>query len=161
MTSTIRVVFSNKFYLALAAMIAVASWIIFNVLDGLLFFEPIVSFYYPLPADAVPGFILSNITAALLGVIASMNVYLFRNSRAKVAKTSFFSGSTLGTVSSMCAGCSSFGFYLATLFGSAGVAASSFMSNYQIPLRLVAIGLLVWAYYSAHKKITGSCLLPT
>lgn len=150
-----RMVFSNKAYVALAAAIAIISWIIFNVFDGLLFFSPVVAFYYPLPIDAVPGFVLSNITAALMGIIVSMNVYVFRNSRAKASKSSFFSGSTLGTVSSMCAGCSSFGFYLATLFGTAGVAASTFLSNYQIPLRLVAIGLLIWAYYSAHRQVAG------
>jgi uncharacterized membrane protein (UPF0136 family) len=85
-------------------------------------------------------------------------VYVFRSSKAKVSKTSFFSGSTLGTVSSMYVSCSSFGFYLATIFGSAGVAASTFMPNYQIlPLGLVAIGVLVLAYYSTHKRILGTC----
>jgi hypothetical protein len=59
---------------ALAAAVAIASWIVFNVFDGFMFFEPIINFYYPLPEDAVPGFILSNVTAALLGIIASMNV---------------------------------------------------------------------------------------
>jgi hypothetical protein len=154
-----RMVFSDKSYVALAAAVAVAFWIIFNVLDGLLFFSPIVNFYYPIPQDAVPGFILSNIMAPLLGIVVSMNVYIFRNSKAGMNKSSFFSGSTLGTVSSMCAGCSSVGFYLATTFGAAGVAASSFMSNYQLPLRLLALGLLVWAYYSAHRRITRSCAL--
>jgi hypothetical protein len=84
-------------------------------------------------------------------------VYFFRSSKAKVSKTSFFSGSTLGTVSSMYVSCSSFGFYLATIFGSAGVAASTFMPNYQMPLGLVAIGVLVLAYYSTHKRILGTC----
>jgi hypothetical protein len=55
---------------------------------------------------------------------------------------------------------SSFGFYVATIFGSACVAAPSFMPNYQIlPLGLVAIGLPVWAYYSTHKRILGTCSL--
>jgi hypothetical protein len=150
-----KMVFSNKTYVALAAAIALVSWTVFNVFDGLLFFSPVVAFYYPLPKDAVAGFVLSNITAVLLGIIVSMNVYVFRNSRSKTSKSSFFSGSTLGTVSSMCAGCSSFGFYLATLFGTAGLAASTFLSNYQIPLRLVSIGLLAWAYYSAHRQVAG------
>jgi hypothetical protein len=63
----------------------------------------------------------------------------------------------LGTVSSMYVSCSSFGFYLATIFGSAGVAASTFMPNNQIPLGLVAIGVLAWAYYSTHERILGTC----
>jgi hypothetical protein len=57
----------------------------------------------------------------------------------------------------MCASCSSVGFFLVSMLGSAGIAASSFMSNYQLPLRLVAIGLLLWALYSTHRRITASC----
>jgi len=151
-------VFSNRTYAALSVAVAAAFWIIFNVLDGLLFFSPVVTFYYPLPEDSVPGFILSNITAALVGIVVSMNVYIFRNQKLRFG-TSFFSGSTLGTVSSMCASCSSIGFFLVTTFGAAGVLASSFMTNYQLPLRLVAISLLIWAYYSAHRQITTSCRL--
>src|SRR5437867_4348743 len=141
-------VFSSKPYIALAVAVAVAVWIIFNVFDGLLFFSPYLDFYYPIPHDVVPGFILSNITAPLAGVVVSMNVYILRNSGSGVSRASFLSGSSLGTVSSMCAGCSSIGFYLSTTFGTAGVVASTILSNYQLPLRLLAIGLLAWAYYS-------------
>jgi len=151
-----RIVYSNKSYAALAAAVAVVFWTIFNVLDGLILLSPL-NFYYPMPANAVSGFVLSHVTAALVGVVVSMNVYMIRNLRAKGDKAPFLSGSTLGTVSSMCVGCSSVGFYLAATFGTAGVAASTFLSNYQLPLRLLAIGLLIWAYYSAHKRIAKSC----
>lgn len=153
-----RMVFSGKSYIALAAAVAIAFWIVFNALDGLLLFSPFLNFYYPIPQDAIPGFILSNVTAPLIGVVVSMNIYIVRNSGSGASKSSFFSGSGLGTVSSMCAGCSSVGFYLATTFGTAGVAASTILSNYQLPLRLLAIGLLAWAYYSAHRRITKSCV---
>src|SRR5690606_33903504 len=138
--------------------VAIVFWMIFNILDGILLLSP-PAFYYPIPDDAIPGFVLSHITAALVGIVVSMNVYLFKDMKTGGAKTSFLSGSTLGTVSSMCASCSSVGFYLATTFGTAGVAASTLLSNYQLPLRLLAIGLLIWAYYSAHRRITRSCSL--
>lgn len=154
-----RMVFSEKFYMGLAIAVSIAFWIILNVLDGLLFFSPVVNFYYPIPQDAILGFILTNIMSILIGIVTSMNIYVLRNSRTGINKSSFFSGSTIGTVSSICAGCSSVGFYLATTFGAAGVAASSLMSNYQLPLRLLAIGLLILTYYSAHKRITRSCSL--
>lgn len=154
-----RMVFSEKFYMGLAIAVSIAFWIILNVLDGLLFFSPVVNFYYPIPQDAILGFILTNIMSILIGIVTSMNIYVLRNSRTGINKSSFFSGSTIGTVSSICAGCSSVGFYLATTFGAAGVAASSLMSNYQLPLRLFAIGLLILTYYSAHKRITRSCSL--
>ncbi len=152
------IVFSDKVYVALAAAVAVAFWLVFNILDGILLLSP-PAFFYPIPDDALPGFALSHVTAALVAMVVCMNVYLFRNMNTGGAKTSLLSGSTLGTVSSMCAGCSSVGFYLAATFGTAGVAASTFLSNYQLPLRLLAIGLLIWAYYSAHRRITKSCSL--
>jgi|SRR5581483_12500952 len=159
MSLSAKMVFSNKSYIALATIVAVAFWIIFNVFDGLLFFSPRIDFYYPIPSDAIAGFALSNITAPLVGVVTSMNVYILRNSSAGKMIGSFFSGSILSTASSMCVGCSSIGVFLATTFGTAGAATSSFMSNYQIPFRLLAIGLLAWAYYSAHRRITKSCAI--
>lgn len=144
--------------MALAAAVAIASWIVFNVFDGLMFFEPIINFHYPLPEDAVPGFILSNVTTALLGIIASMNVCTsLEVPRQKFPRHHSFQD-RLWARFQACVSCSSFGFYLATIFGSAGVAASTFMPNYQIlPLGLVAIGVLVLAYYSTHKRILGTC----
>ena len=58
-----------------------------------------------------------------------------------------------------CASCSTLGFVLLTSFGAAGVAASTFLSMYQIPLLIGSIGLLFWSYYSIHNKLTKSCTL--
>lgn len=159
-TLAARIVFSNRAYATLAVLVAAAMWLVFNMLDGLLFFSPFVNFYYPIPDDAMPGFFLSIITVALVGIVVSMNVFTVR-SKLKADKSSVLSGSTLGTVSSMCAGCSSVGFYLASSFGAAGVAASSFLSNYQLPLRLVALALLIFAYYAAHKRVVANCKMAT
>lgn len=160
LTLAARIVFSNRTYSSLAVLVAAVMWIVFNVLDGLLFFSPVVTYYYPLPDDAIPGLILSILTATLIGIVVSMNVFIVR-SKLKADKSSFLSGSTLGTISSMCAGCSSVGFYLASTFGFAGVAASSFLANYQLPLRLVAFALLILAYYAAHKRIVANCKVAT
>jgi hypothetical protein len=150
-------VFSDWRYVLVSAVITSVFWIIFSVFDQLLFFSPIVVFY--LPDDAVIGFILSTITSVLLGIVASMNVYLLKHSKVKVGLASFFSGSTLGFISSTCASCSSLGFLLVSTLGGAGVVASSFMSNYQTPLRLVSILLLIWALYSISNKLTMSCAM--
>ncbi|MGA8405094.1 MAG: hypothetical protein WB664_09785, partial [Nitrososphaeraceae archaeon] len=71
-----RTVFSNWPYLLITAGTATVFWIVFNVFDQLLFFSPIVIFY--LPVDAVIGFILATMTSILLGIVVSMNVYVFR-----------------------------------------------------------------------------------
>lgn len=150
-------VFRRPIYLAITTGVAVGFWVMFNVLDELLFFSPIFVFY--LPGDAVTSFILSNITAPLLGVVVAMNVYVFRNSKVKLSRGSLFSGSSISVISSTCASCSSLGFFLVSTFGSAGLLASTIMSNYQIPLRLLSVGLLVWALYSVSKKLTKSCMV--
>lgn len=150
-----KMVFSTWTYIILAVAIAVTFWIVSSIFDQLLFFYPIVIFY--LPDDALVGFILANITAILLGIVVSMNIYVFRHSKMKINIASFFSGSSLSVISSTCASCSSLGFFLISTLGAAGIAASSFLSNYQTPLRLLSIALLIWAYYSISTKLRKSC----
>ena len=151
-----KLVFSNWAYVALAGTISAILWIVFNLFEQLLFFSPIVVFY--LPEDAITGFILSNITAILLGMVVSMNVYVLMQSRGvKFNATSFFSGSSIGILSSTCASCSSLGFLLVSSLGGAGITLSAFLSNYQTSLRIVSIALLLWAYYSISIRLAGSC----
>jgi hypothetical protein len=155
---SIKMVFtSNWVYIALAAAVSSIFWIIFSVFDQLLFFSPVFVFY--LPDDAITGFILFTITSILLGVVVSMNVYVLRHSSLRISVTSFFSGSALGVLSSTCASCSSIGFLLVSTFGGVGVTASAFLSNYQIPLRILSIALLVWALYSISNKLNISCTI--
>jgi hypothetical protein len=153
-----KMVFSTWPYIAIAAAVAALFWIIFNVFDQLLFFSPVLVFY--LPSDAVTDFILSNITSILLGIVVSMNVYVLRHSmKRKLSVSSLFSGSSLSVLSSTCASCSSLGFVLISAFGGVGVTVSTFLTNYQTPLRVVSILLLIWAYYSICKKLTESCMI--
>ena len=74
-----RIVFSNRIYIAIAISVAIPFWILFNYFDQLLFFNPLLTFYLPIPKDAIPGFIISNITSALVGVVLSVNVYYYRH----------------------------------------------------------------------------------
>jgi hypothetical protein len=86
------VTFSNPVYIAIASAVFTTFWIIFNVFDQLLFFSPVVAFY--LPEDAVTGFVITNITSVLMGILVAMNVYVIRNSRSCGNLTR--SGSTQG-----------------------------------------------------------------
>jgi len=49
--------------------------------------------------------------------------------------------------------------FLVSTLGAAGVTASNFLSNFQIPLRLLSIGLLAWAYYSVSGELMKSCTI--
>ena len=94
--SSFRIVFSNPLYVIISAITTILFWIILNVAGELLFFSPIWIFY--LPDDAVFGFILTNITAVLIGIVLSMNIYIIRNSKLKLSR-SLFSGASIGLIS--------------------------------------------------------------
>jgi hypothetical protein len=152
-----RIVFSRARYIALAIGIAVCFWIIFNVFEQLLFFSPIWVFY--LPEDAVIGFVLTNVTAILVGTLVSMNVYVINYSKLKITKlSSLFSGASLSILSSMCVSCSSIGFLIISTFGGLGIVVSNFLSVHELSLRIISIGILLFALYSVHKRITKSCI---
>jgi hypothetical protein len=155
--ASLKLVFSHWTYITLAGTIAAIFWIIFNVFDQLLFFYPIMIFY--LPEDAILGFILSSVTASILGMVVSMNVYVLRHSRdiKLMNATSFFSGSSIGILSSTCASCTSLGFLLASTLGGAGLTLSTILSNYQTPLRILSIMLLIWACYSVSIGLNKGC----
>ena len=157
--NSMRMVFSSNWtYVALTGAVSSVFWVIFCVFDQLLFFSPVFVFY--LPDDAVTGFILSTIISILLGIVVSMNLYILRHSKGlRISRTSLFSGSALGVLSSTCVSCSSVGFILVSTFGGVGIAASAFLSNYQIPLRVLSIVLLIWALCSISNKLTKSCTI--
>ena len=139
----------------IAGSIASVFWIVFNVFDQLLFFSPIIIFY--LPPDAVVDFILTNIISYTFRHCCKHEHIRIRHSKLRISIRSFLSGSGLSILSSTCASCSSLGFLLISIFGGAGIATSTFFSNYQIPIRIVSIILLTWALYSISNKLTKSC----
>ena len=143
-------------YTGISAIVFFTFWIFFNMFDQLLFFSPIIYFY--IPEDAQIGFIITTTSAALLGIVTSMNIYVIRTSSVRLNK-SLLTGSLLGIVSSACASCSSIGFLIISTFGGAGIIATGFLTNYQIPLRLLSIVIMIWALYIVHNKITKSCSL--
>ena len=153
-----KIVYSSNpiLYIAITILVFISFWIFFNIFDELLFFSPILYFY--LPDDAIVGFVFTNIIALLLGIVVSMNIYLIKNLKLNIGK-SLISGSFLGIVTSACASCSSIGFIIISTFGGAGMVATAFLTNYQIPLRLLSIGIMIYALYAINKKITGSCIV--
>ena len=135
-------------------MIFVFFWILFNIFEQTLFFFPIVTFY--LPDDAIIGFILNNITSALMGILIALDVYIFRNLYNKVDKLTF-SSSILGITTSTCASCSSIGFFIISTFGAFGIVVTDFFTNYQVPLRIFSIIIILWALITVFNKITKVC----
>jgi hypothetical protein len=152
-----KIVFSKWLYVLIAGIVTSVFWILFNIFDQLLFFSPIIIFY--LPDDAILSFVISNITAILLGIIISMNIYVFKYSNLRINLTSLFSWSSISVISSACASCSSIGLLLVTTLGGIGVSTLTFLANYQTPLRLLSIAILIMAYFSISNKLTKSCII--
>jgi hypothetical protein len=155
--SPIRIVFSSVLYISLAAAITAGFWIIFNVFEQLLFFWPVWVFY--LPEDAIISFILTNVSAVLMGLLVSMNVYIIKHFKLQISKSSLFSGTGLSILSSTCISCSSVGFLLISTFEGLGIVVSNFLSIYQIQLRILSIAILLFALYSVHARIKKGCMI--
>ena len=157
LTLSVKLVFSIPTYILIAVAVAIPFWILFNIFDQLIFFEPIWIFY--LPEDAIVGFLLTTIISILMGILVSMNIYVMRHSKLRIRSRSLLSGSSLSIISSVCSSCSSVGFLLISTFGSIGVIASNLLTIYQIPLRIISLAFLFFALYTIHKRITRSCVI--
>ena len=151
------VYYSNPFfYFSISIIVFASLWILFNFMDQLLFFSPV--FYFYIPTDAIIGFVLTSISGLLLGLTVPLNVYLLRNTSTGLDK-SLVSSSFLAIITGACASCSSVGFLIISTFGGVGIITTAFLTNYQIPLRLLSIGIMVLALYTACHKITKGCKL--
>ena len=95
-----------------------------------------------------------------MGILIAMDVYVIRNSINLKLDKSIFAGSILAIASSACASCSSIGFFVVSIFGGFGIITIDLLTNYQTPLRLISIVILLWALHHVHNKITKPCIMP-
>lgn len=77
-----------------------------------------------------------------------------------ISDTKKIGGSIAGTIVGASAGacsCGPIGFSIITTFGTAGSVASSFLTNYEIPIRLISIGILVLVFFTTIKSLSLEC----
>ena len=102
------------------------------------------------------NFLLVLILSILAGIVVSMNIF-----RVKLAKKSKSVGASLtGTIIGASAGvcsCGPIGFSMITTFGTAGSITTAFLTNYEIPLRLISIGILVIMLITTLRAIPIEC----
>jgi len=65
-------------------------------------------------------------------------------------------GSFIGSVAGACS-CGPVGFTVITTFGSVGVTALTFLTNFELPIRIGAIALLAFTYYTTVKSLKIEC----
>ena len=155
MTNTITLVFSNLKYVALASAIFVSMVIGLLILSEYIFLEPYVIGH--LPSGSELGFILIIILSALSALVLPMNIFrinMLKTSKQKMGGGIF--GSIIGAAAGACS-CGPIGFAVISTFGSVGATATSFLTNYETPIRIVAIAILVITFFTTVKSLNIEC----
>ncbi len=157
MVQTIKLVFSNLKYVILASTIFVSMMIGLLILSEYIFLEPYVVAH--LPSGSELGFVLIVILSALSGLVIPMNIFrinILKSSKQKMGGGIF--GSIIGTAAGACS-CGPVGFAVISTFGSVGATATAFLTNYEIPIRIIAIAFLAVTYFTTVKSLKVECNL--
>jgi hypothetical protein len=153
----VKLVFSNKVYIVLSVAIFVGLLIPLLIVSEYIFLEPYVVGHVPPGTEF--GFSLIVIVSALSGLVIPMNIYrirIMRISKKKMGGSVF--GSFIGAAAGACS-CGPIGFAVISTFGSVGAVTTSFLTVYEIPLRLGAIALLGIVYYTTVRSLKIECQL--
>jgi len=152
--NSFKLVFSNYRYSIISILITLGLFFSLSIVSEYLFIEPYVVFaVYP---DTAFNFSLIVIISILAGMVVGMNIFRVRLVK-KVRKIgSSITGTIIGASAGACS-CGPIGFSIITTFGTTGSIASSFLTNYEIPLRLVSIAILVLVLWTTLKSISREC----
>jgi hypothetical protein len=119
-----------------------------------LFLEPYIIFsIYP---ESIVNFSLILILSIFAGIVISMNIFRIR----QIKKTNKIGVSLFGTIIGASAGacsCGPIGFSIITTFGTAGGIATAFLDMYEIPLRIISIGILIVVFFTSLKSLKNEC----
>ena len=150
-----NLVFSRHAYVILAGIIFVCMFIPLSILSEFLFIEPFVIFH--IIEDRITSFVLIVSISFMSAIVIPMNIYRIRILRKSATK---ISGSVIGSIIGASAGicsCGPIGFSIISTFGAVAGTATAFLTNYEIPLRLISLGLLCLVYYTTAKSISVEC----
>ena len=154
MENSFKLVFSNYRYSTISLLITFGLFFSLSIVSEYLFIEPYVVFsVYP---DTAFNFSLIVIISVLAGMVVGMNIFRVRLVK-KVRKIgSSITGTVIGASAGACS-CGPIGFSIITTFGTTGSIASSFLTNYEIPLRLISIAILVLVLWTTLKSVSREC----
>ena len=119
-----------------------------------LFFEPYLLFY--VPEYEILNFLSIFVICALTGLVLSMSIYRIRFLQASTKKLrTGLLGSIVGAGAGAC--CGGIGVALISIFGAVGGVATSVLTNFEIPLRIGSIAILVFTYFMIIKDLNREC----
>jgi hypothetical protein len=142
---SLKIVFSNPLYLILAGVIFSGMLVLLLHSRELLFFEPFFVFY--LPQDSNLSFGLIIITAGLIALVISMATYRIKTVGTSTKMGTGLLGSVVGAGAGVCTACGPIGLAVLSTFGATTATTLSFLTIHEIPIRIVAIVILIVTYF--------------
>lgn len=127
------------------------------LLSEYIFYDPFVAGHIPKGTEF--GFSLIVVLSGLSALVLPMNIYrinILQNSTKKIGGSVF--GSFIGAAAGACS-CGPIGFTIISTFGSVGATSLAFLTYYEIPIRLAAIGVLAITYFATVKSLKLECKL--
>ena len=154
MNNIFGLVYSNPVYILILLTIFIGLFLSLIILSEFLFLEPFLVFHvYP---ETELSFSLVVLLSILSAIAISMNVYRVR----LIKNTNKIGSSIIGTIIGASAGacsCGPLAFTIITTFGTAGSVASSFVTVYEIPIRLISIFILCLVIFVTSKSLSQEC----
>ncbi len=150
-----KLVFSNPKYFLLSFAIFTSMSVGLLILSEYIFLEPYVVSH--LPSGTEFGFALIIVISVLSALVLPMNIFrinILKKSKQKMGGGMF--GSIIGAAAGACS-CGPVGFAVISTFGSVGATATAFLTNYEMPIRIIAIGILVITYFTTVKSLKTEC----
>ena len=155
MISAINLVFSNSKYLILSIIIFSTMLVGLLIISEYIFLEPYVVSH--IPSGTEFGFVLIVTISALSALVLPMNIFrinILKKSKQKMSGGVF--GSIIGAAAGACS-CGPIGFAVISTFGSVGATATAFLTNYETPIRIIAIGILAITYFTSVRSLKIEC----
>ena len=155
MIQTLKLVFSSPFYIILASIIFTSMLIVLLIISEYIFLEPYLIGYIQQGTEF--GFVLIVILSVLSALVIPMNIYrinILKKSKVKMSGSIFslFIGSAAGACS-----CGPIGFAVISTFGSIGATTLTFLTNFELVIRVGAIALLAFTYYTTVISLKIEC----
>ena len=155
MVQTLKLVFSSHFYIVLSAVIFTFMLLGLLIISEYIFLDPYIIGHISQGTEF--GFVLIVILSILSALVIPMNVYrinISKKSKGKMSGSVF--SSFIGSAAGACS-CGPIGFAVVSTFGSVGATTLAFLTNFELPIRIGAIALLAFTYYTTVKSLKIEC----
>tara|TARA_B100000686_G_scaffold214849_1_gene221786 strand:+ start:1826 stop:2302 length:477 start_codon:yes stop_codon:yes gene_type:complete len=154
LNNTFKIVYSRPSYILISIGVFFLLFFPLIIVSEFLFFEPFLVFsIYP---ETILSFSLIVTLSCFSALAVSLNVYRVRliNDTRKIGSSIF--GTIIGASAGACS-CGPIAFSIITTFGTAGSIATSFLTIYEIPIRLISIAILIIVIFVTTKSLAHEC----